>query len=77
VPEGSDTVPVNVGDTSEVPEGSDTVPVNVGDTSGATPVSVLPENEIVLFVIVCVFVAVSTFDGVMMLERLAITGPPY
>lgn len=63
---------MNVGAASEVPEGSVTVPVNVGDASGATPVSVFPENEIVLFVTVCVFVAVRTFDGVMMFERLAI-----
>jgi hypothetical protein len=70
-------VPVNVGVASEVPEGSVIVPVNVGDTSGATPVSVLLENEIVLLLTVCVFAAVRTFDGVMMLERLAITGHPY
>jgi hypothetical protein len=72
VPEGIVTVPVNVGDANDVPEGSVTVPVNVGDASGATPVSVLPEKEIVLLVTVCVFAAVKTFDGTTMLERLAI-----
>jgi hypothetical protein len=66
-------VPVNVGVASEVPEGSVTVPVNVGDASGATPVSVLPEKEIVLLVTVCVFTAVRTLDGTTMFERLAIT----
>jgi hypothetical protein len=66
-------VPVNVGVASEVPEGSVTVPVNVGDTSGATPVSVLLEIEIVLLLTVCVFAAVRTFDGVMILDKAAIT----
>lgn len=70
-------VPVNVGAANDVPEGNVTVPVNVGDASGATPVSVLPENEIVLLVTVCVFVAVRTFDGAMMFERLAITHSLY
>jgi hypothetical protein len=70
-------VPVNVGVASEVPEGRVTVPVNVGDASGATPVNVLPENEIVLLVTVCVFTAVKTFDGTTMLERLVIKDSLY
>lgn len=47
------------------------VPVKVGEASGATPVSVLVEYGIVLLLTVRVLVAVRTFDGVMMLDRLA------
>ena len=70
-------VPVIVGDTTVAPAANATVPLNVGDASGATPVNVLLANGIVLLLRVCVFVAVSTLDGVMMFERAAIIRSPY
>jgi hypothetical protein len=46
--------------------------VSSGEAEGATPVSVLLANAIVLFVSVNVFVAVMILVGVMIEDRVAI-----